>query len=216
VVKWTGLSVNAFSRAIGLNRSENLYQIKRGNNGISRYLAETICAKYPSICKSWLLLGEGEMFVEDNRGRDIPDGGGESGQRPGRQSGVPPGVPFYRIDVSQLVRLEQWLEPEDYISTFLFEGADFAALSMGGGMEPEIPRGAVVVVRRTELSAITPGESYLVVSPRFTGIRIVRMEPDSSRLRLVPRNTAHFDELLVEQDEIEKIYAVRGVIITKS
>lgn len=44
--------------------SENLYQIKKGNNGISRDLATLITTKYPSVSKAWLLTGEGEMFVE--------------------------------------------------------------------------------------------------------------------------------------------------------
>ena len=48
VIKWTGLSVNSFALNIGLKRSENLYQIKKGNNGISRDLATLITTKYPS------------------------------------------------------------------------------------------------------------------------------------------------------------------------
>ena len=47
VIKWTGLSINSFALTIGLKRSENLYQIKKGNNGISRDLAELITAKSP-------------------------------------------------------------------------------------------------------------------------------------------------------------------------
>ena len=39
IVRWTGLSVNSFALSIGLNRSENLYRIKRGDNGISKELA---------------------------------------------------------------------------------------------------------------------------------------------------------------------------------
>ena len=63
VIKWTGLSINSFALTIGLKRSENLYQIKKGNNGISRDLAELITAKYPSVSKGWLLTGEGEMLI---------------------------------------------------------------------------------------------------------------------------------------------------------
>ncbi|MCD8186815.1 MAG: hypothetical protein LUD68_10375 [Rikenellaceae bacterium] len=51
---------------IGLPRSENLYQIKKGNHGISKQLAETIISKYPDICKPWLLTGEGEMLRNQN------------------------------------------------------------------------------------------------------------------------------------------------------
>lgn len=35
VIKWANMSTNYFARHIGLARGENLYQIKRGNNGIS-------------------------------------------------------------------------------------------------------------------------------------------------------------------------------------
>ena len=57
-------SVSAFARHLGLNRAENLQQIKRGNNGISLKLAETIHASFPQISKAWLLTGENSMFVK--------------------------------------------------------------------------------------------------------------------------------------------------------
>ena len=42
VVKWANMTTNYFARYIGLSRGENLYQIKRGHNGISRKLGERI------------------------------------------------------------------------------------------------------------------------------------------------------------------------------
>jgi len=62
VVKWSGMSTNKFATVIGLKRSENLYQIKRGNFGISKELARLINGYYPGISKLWLLTGEGEML----------------------------------------------------------------------------------------------------------------------------------------------------------
>ena len=64
IIKWVGMSVNSFGREIGLSRSENLYQIKRGHNGISRDLAEMICKRYPQISKAWVLAGEGDMMLD--------------------------------------------------------------------------------------------------------------------------------------------------------
>ena len=54
------MTANAFARHLGLPRGENLYQIKRGNNGISYDLARRIHAQYPNYSLSWLLTGEGE------------------------------------------------------------------------------------------------------------------------------------------------------------
>ena len=52
------LSVNAFARRIGLPRGENLYQIRRGNNGISRDLALRIHACFPQYGIGWIITGE--------------------------------------------------------------------------------------------------------------------------------------------------------------
>ena len=73
VIKWANMSTNYFARHIGLARGENLYQIKRGNNGISRDVAQRIVAKFPQIDKLWLLTGDGQMFAEQQlRGAQIP------------------------------------------------------------------------------------------------------------------------------------------------
>jgi len=47
VIKWANMSTNYFARYIGLARGENLYQIKRGNNGISLDVADRIVSKFP-------------------------------------------------------------------------------------------------------------------------------------------------------------------------
>ncbi len=71
VIKWANMSTNHFARHIGLARGENLYQIKRGNNGVSLDVAGRIVNKFPQIDKLWLLTGEGQMFkaeaVSDDR-----------------------------------------------------------------------------------------------------------------------------------------------------
>ena len=46
VIYWAGMSVNYFATYIGMERSEALYQIKRGNFGISYELADLIVARY--------------------------------------------------------------------------------------------------------------------------------------------------------------------------
>ena len=43
----------------------NLYQIKRGNNGVSLDVADRIVAKFPEVSKLWLLTGDGQMINGD-------------------------------------------------------------------------------------------------------------------------------------------------------
>ena len=84
VIKWANMSTNYFARYIGLARGENLYQIKRGNNGISLDVADRIVSKFPQVDKLWLLTGEGQMFSDEKlRGVQIP---------------------FYNVDVEQADR----------------------------------------------------------------------------------------------------------------
>ena len=59
-VRASGMTVNAFARYIGLARGENLYQIKRGNNGVSLDVAERIQAKFPRFSILWLMTGSGD------------------------------------------------------------------------------------------------------------------------------------------------------------
>lgn len=62
VIAYAKMTTNAFARHIGLPCGENLYRIKRGQNGISRGVADRIADKFPEISKGWLLCGEGEML----------------------------------------------------------------------------------------------------------------------------------------------------------
>lgn len=92
VIKWANMSTNYFARYIGLARGENLYQIKRGNNGISLNVADRIVSKFPQIDKLWLLTGEGQMFAD------------------ARQRGMQ--IPFYNTDVEQHIASLDRLEAE--------------------------------------------------------------------------------------------------------
>ncbi len=201
VIKWAGMSVNAFALHIGLKRSENLYQIKKGNHGISKELANIISTKYPQISKSWLLTGDGEM---------LKDGEGEGSKR---------GIPFYNVDIASVIEFQQQpaQKPLYRIDVPLFYDCDFAALSTSTAMTPEIPAGAIVAIKQQDPGKVFPGESYLVVTRDFSGIRTIRSFPgDAEKLRLVPKNAADYDEIIIDASEIKVLYLVKGIIISKT
>jgi len=201
VIKWAGMSVNAFALHIGLKRSENLYQIKKGNHGISKELANIISTQYPQVSKSWLLTGEGEM---------LKDGSGDGPKR---------GIPFYNVDIASVIEFHQQpvQKPLYYIDVPIFYECDFAALSTSNAMAPEIPAGAIVAIKQHDPAKIFPGESYLVVTKDFSGIRTIRTYPeDSAKIRLVPKNLADYDEMIIDASEIKVLYLVKGIIISKT
>ena len=55
VIESSGLTINSFAGYVGLPRGENLYQIKRGNYGVSLGVAKKIHAKFPQYPISWLI-----------------------------------------------------------------------------------------------------------------------------------------------------------------
>ena len=67
VIVWAKMNTRSFALHIGLPAAENLYRIKRGQNGISRNVAQLITGSFPQISRGWLLFGDGAMLRDDDR-----------------------------------------------------------------------------------------------------------------------------------------------------
>lgn len=196
VIKWTGLSTNAFAAGIGLKRSENLYQIKRGNNSISKNLAELITRKYPSVNRAWLLTGEGDMFAENEKRE---------------------GIPYYKKDVLRLVCEMAGCDADDYIRMPGFGECDFAAPVTGDAMAPEVPAGATVVLEQVDpLAPVLSGEIYVAVTSAFALLRYVKPDPEiRDALRLTAPAGAGSEPVRVLREHLIRLYLVKGIVIHK-
>lgn len=198
VIKWANMSTNYFARYIGLARGENLYQIKRGNNGISFDVANRVVAKFPQIDKLWLLTGEGQMFAAP------------------RERGAQ--VPFYDVDVEQgLPQLER-LHSDEWLC-FAFSRAvecDFAMVYKGRAMGDSIPPGSIVLLKAVDRESIIPGEEYAIVSRKIVTLRIVRSSGEEGKLRLTAANRADYDDIVVNISDIDAVYKVKGKLIINS
>lgn len=196
IVKWVGMSVNSFAGAIGLNRSENLYQIKRGNNGISKDLADTITLKYPQISKGWLLSGEGEMFK--------PKVGRECGK-----------IPLFEVDAEKYI-----VSPDEYESSKelvlpMFDGCKFAAMYFGRAMSTVFPVGSILLFQQIDIASVLPGSECLVVGAKMTLLRRFRKAAEAGMIRLEPSDTENFDDVIMDEGQVRAVYQVKGVIINK-
>jgi len=197
IIKWVGMSVNSFGREIGLSRSENLYQIKRGHNGISRDLAEMICKRYPQISKAWVLAGEGDMMLDPLDMTSIR-------------------LPYFEADVEKYV-----LNPNNYSRTGelkmpMFAGCDFAAVYYGRAMGEEVPPGSVVVMRRiTDLDSVVPGSDCLVVCDKLVIFRRLRASADPAKMRFEAPDAERFDAVEIPANDILEMYRLEGVILPR-
>lgn len=187
------MSTNYFARYIGLPRGENLYQIKRGNNGISRDVANRIVAKFPQIDKLWVLTGEGQMFASTElRGAQIP---------------------YYNIEVGQGMLLRERLVPAwNFIIPGLSQ-CDFAMRYDGSEMGEALPPGTIVLLAAAEKEMMIPGAEYVIVSRKIVTLRTVFPATDGKRWRLAAADNTKFDDIVLGANDIEAVYKVVGELI---
>lgn len=188
IIKMSGMSINAFARCIGLSRGENLYQIKKGNNGISRDLAQRITNYYPQISFTWLMTGEGSMVVE---------------------AGSAQGIPFYNCScVEDLARIET-NEPDSYVVMPEFEDC-CAVVAHNWRGKDGIPEGSYLFLHRLENRYVRMGQYYLVSEP-YTGICHIKTLSKARHLRLsggaLPSKLKH-----IEREDIKSLYLIRGIL----
>lgn len=196
VIKWANMSTNYFARYIGLARGENLYQIKRGNNGISLDVADRIVSKFPQIDKLWLLTGEGQMFADERlRGSQIP---------------------FYDVDVEQGIGILDRLEPSSNLIVPPAGDCDLAMSYAGRAMGACLPPGTVVLLKAVDRDTIIPGEEYVIVSQKIVTLRIVRAADEEGKVRLVAGDRDHYDDILLNVSDIVSVYKVKGKLIINS
>lgn len=187
------MTTNYFARYIGLPRGENLYQIKRGNNGISRDVADKIVSKFPQIDKLWVLTGEGQMFAAPElRGATIP---------------------YYNADVEQAVLLRDRLAADTGFVLPQVVECDFAMRYEGRAMGAALPAGAIVLLRAVEREAIIPGAEYVIISRKIVTLRIVRAADGEHRLRLVAGDSKNYDDIILNVSDIRNVYKVKGKLI---
>ncbi|MFI3248561.1 MAG: S24 family peptidase [Rikenellaceae bacterium] len=199
VIRWSNMSTNHFARHIGLSRGENLYQIKRGNNGISRKLAEMIVSTFPQINIHWLLTGSGEMQIEELE---------QSAQ-----------IEFYDADIEQEIRRVGILEPKSRLLLPKEIDADFAMIYRGDAMIPSISTNSIIMLKQITTEMIIPGREYLVVTKGISALRIVRYhspEKLDGMLRLVATNSGQYDDIFIETKQIEQLYKVVAKLIVNN
>ena len=197
IISWTGMSINSFGREIGLARSENLYQIRRGNNGISRDLAEMICKRYPQISKAWVLAGEGDMFLDPLEITALR-------------------LPFYDMDVEKYAQSPERHTRAGELKLPMFAGCDFAAVYYGRAMGSEVPAGSIVVMRKVDdWQTLVPGSDCIVVCDKMVLFRRLRRSDNPEVMLLSSPASEQFDTVEVAKSDIRAIYRLEGVIQAK-
>jgi len=192
VVKASGMSVNAFALHIGLPRSENLYQIKKGNHGISKALAGTINSYFPDYSVGGLLSGEpSARMTEDNERVELKN---DTVKRITVYNRIALGCkPIYNIYIS-----------EDFVN-----GAEVAIMNKDESLAPKIPVGAMVFLKPAR--NIISGKFYLIVTDELSIIRKAKVLDNSGTVLLSTIDTHNYPDFEIDRNEITAIYSVEKI-----
>ena len=191
VIRYSGApSINAFSLGIGLSRSENLYQIKKGNNGISMALAERIHAHYPAFSILWLLCGDaseqGSIALDGGRMKKIA-----------YYDVIPAGFSTNRP------------LPDKYLtlSAPLCHGATMATLCRDGALHPRVVRSSILLLKESP-GEIVYGNIYLIETAQHVLLRIVRRMRMDGQIRLTTLQRTDYDEIIINRNDILAMYFI--------
>ncbi len=196
VIEWANMTTNYFARSIGLSRGENLYQIKKGNNRISRKIADLIVARHPQVSMLWLLTGEGSMLS-----------GAEN------RSGV---IPLYNVGVEESIRDVGSLQPSSDLMIPLEIEIDLAMLYLGRAMGDVVPTNSVVLLKKILPEMIIPGDECVIVTKKIVLLRIAKVETTPAgapALRLIATNSELFGDVVVSVEDVESAYVIKGKIL---
>ena len=184
IVEWSKLKTpNALANRIGLKRSENLYQIKLGNNGISRSLVLKITAVFPEICKTWLMFGEGEML---------------KGESP--ELTLIPKVPVQYSDGSVPMTSGEL-------------NYDIAVKAVDDSLAPIIPVGSTLLLQGVEISEVVSGAKYLFVTEDTTLLREVHgIEKTDSTSYVILKTLNPITHTSINAKDIKELYYVKMMI----
>lgn len=205
VISYTGMSVNSFSKKIGISQATLASMFNRGTEPKDAIL-DSIANAIPEINKIWLFTGKGEMLNATN---DLSD------------TNTPiksyyTGVPYYNVDFIcgfDIIINDQTIKPEYYIDFKQYNSADCWCNVTGHSMEPEINPGDIIALKELHdwRTYIPSGEIYGIITTEHRTIKKVCPSSKEGYLKLIPTNKS---PEYVEQDIpisiVLKVYKVLG------
>lgn len=208
-IEYKGISFYAFENSLNVSRGSISKAVKDGKS-IGSNVIENIMSVYTDINPVWLVMGKGEMLLENTGSEDTvktfklkTDTTVESQQ-----------IPLYDIEaVAGLVPLftdDQKLKPVDHISIPNLPKCDGALYVTGDSMYPLLKSGDIVMYKQVNdiTNNIFWGEMYLlsiaIGDEEYVTVKYVQKAQEPDMVTLVSQNKAHQDK----EVEISKIRAM--------
>ena len=160
--------------------------------------------------------GHGNASVRENNGSfTINSGGAGEGSRP--RISYSEGRPYYNVDFRagfDLVMNDQTTKPEYRIDFQPYNGEGVVWCNItGNSMSPKISHGDIIAIREVKdwREYIAYGEIYAIVTKNdMRTVKVIRRGTQEGRIRLVPVNTAEYDEQEIAVAMVSRVFQVIG------
>ncbi|MCL1691960.1 S24 family peptidase [Elizabethkingia anophelis] len=216
------LSPQSFAKSLGFSRTDRIYNVLKGINGISNELAKIITEKYTNVDYNWLLTGEGEMFVnntniEEYESKSISN---SKYQIVENIEDIPKQFrnwvkPFYPdMKVGAGLELGNYNAPTKYFILVPFsEKVQFWVPVEGKSMLPRYNNNDLIGLSEIHYDGVFPGHNYVVAlksgSAHLKRVEFIKEKPDT--LSLVSLNP-EYDPKEFYIDKIDKFFKVKMFI----
>lgn len=195
IQKWSKVSsISALAREIGLSRAENLYQIRKGNNAISRDLVDLFAKRYSELSKGWILTGEGNMLLS------------------GKTIGT---IPFYDQDVFTMFETEWIALPAYEMILPQYADCDFAAIFYRDSSSFGVEDGVTLLLKKVSIEDMTCNVDYVVVSRVCSGVFKLSKEQDCESMQQLRFVIEDGTDIIIDANFISRVYHIKGVIAKK-
>lgn len=189
VLEYVQMNANAFAIHIGMQRSENIYHIKRGAFGISEELVERITARFPEINPTWLLSGVGDMLLNSCSDKSS--------------------VPFYEQGVKQLLNKD--CKPQKLGKYQLPYNCDCDVVVRVKAHSMVLPGTAAtdLFLKRIKVEDMVQGNEYLIVTDNEVLWRKIRyVKGASEQWRLVAYDRVETPDVTINKSDISHVWRV--------
>ncbi len=189
VLEYVQMNANAFAIHIGMQRSENIYHIKRGAFGISEELVERITARFPEINPTWLLSGVGDMLLNNVSDKSV--------------------VPFYEQGVEQLLNQgEKRLKLGKYQLPYSCD-CDVVVRIKAHSMVLPGTAATDLFLKRVKVEDMVQGNEYLIVLDNEVLWRKIRcVKGATEQWRLVAYDRVEAPDVVVNKSDICYVWRV--------
>lgn len=179
----------------------NFSSIENGNRKMGKRLFNEIISYY-NINPLWLEKGEGPIFR--------PEGG----------KTIEEGVPYFDIDLSNELSLEDIIaqeEPEFYVDFKPFNDCSAYLTIYGDSMFPKYASGDIISVKKLSNTAVILwGEAYLIITDvsanNLCTVKIILPHKSSDKIILRASNPNFSGDTVINKKSIIALYSIKGKI----